>query len=63
MQIYNIGDIVETKKPHACGSNKWEITRIGVDFKLRCLQCGKVVMLDREKALKAIIKVTNGKEA
>ena len=53
---YNIGDIVRTKKPHPCGSKLWEITRVGVDFKLKCEGCGHVVMLPREKALKAITK-------
>ncbi|MGN1271119.1 MAG: DUF951 domain-containing protein [Clostridia bacterium] len=33
---YKIGDIVELKKQHPCGSKTWEITRIGVDFKLKC---------------------------
>ncbi len=54
--MYNIGDIVRTKKPHPCGSKEWEVTRIGVDFKLKCLKCGKTVILPREKALKAITK-------
>lgn len=53
---YNIGDIVKTKKQHPCGSKAWEITRIGVDFKLKCCKCGHVVMLPREKALKIIVK-------
>lgn len=53
---YNIGDIVKTKKQHPCGSKAWEITRIGVDFKLKCCKCGHVVMLPREKALKVIVK-------
>ena len=53
---YNIGDVVKTKKQHPCGSQLWEITRVGVDFKLKCLGCGHVVMLQREKALKAITK-------
>ena len=52
---YNIGDVVKTKKQHPCGSQLWEITRVGVDFKLKCLGCGHVVMLQREKALKAIL--------
>ena len=56
MNEYQIGDIVETKKQHPCGSKNWEITRIGVDFKLKCLGCGHVVMLEREKALKSIKK-------
>ena len=54
---YNIGDIVRTKKTHPCGSKLWEITRVGVDFKLKCLGCGHIVVLERPKALKAINKL------
>ena len=54
---YNIGDIVRTKKQHPCGSKLWEITRVGVDFKLKCKGCGHVVTLDREKAKKIITKI------
>ena len=53
---YNVGDIVKTKKQHPCGSKLWEITRVGVDFKLKCLGCGHVVMIERPKALKIILK-------
>jgi len=53
---YNIGDIVRTKKQHPCGSKLWEITRVGVDFKLKCQGCGHVIMIPREKALKVITK-------
>lgn len=53
---YQIGDKVKTKKQHPCGSKEWEITRVGVDFKLKCLGCGHVVMLPREKALKSIVQ-------
>ena len=56
MSEYQIGDIVETKKAHPCGSKNWEITRIGVDFKMKCLGCGHVIMIEREKALKSIKK-------
>lgn len=51
---YQIGDIVTTKKKHPCGSNEWEITRIGVDFKLKCCGCNHIVVMPREKALKII---------
>ena len=54
---YQIGDIVRTKKQHPCGSKLWKITRIGVDFKLKCLGCGHVVILEREKAKKIITKI------
>lgn len=53
---YNIGDKVRTKKTHPCGSKEWEITRVGVDFKLKCLGCDHVIVLPREKALKIIVK-------
>ena len=36
---YQVGDIVRTKKVHPCGSKLWEITRVGVDFKLKCEGC------------------------
>ncbi len=53
---YEIGDIVRTKKEHPCGSKLWEITRVGVDFKLRCVGCGHLITLERQKALKMITK-------
>ena len=53
---YNIGDIIESKKKHPCGSKTWEITRVGVDFKFKCQGCEHVIMLPREKALKMIKK-------
>ena len=53
---YKIGDVVELKKQHPCGSKTWEITRIGVDFKLKCLGCNHVIVIERPKALKMIKK-------
>ena len=53
---FNVGDIVEMKKGHPCGTNKWEITRVGVDFKFKCLGCDHIIMIPREKALKMIKK-------
>ena len=52
---YKVGDKVKTKKQHPCGSRIWEITRIGVDFKLKCTGCEHIIMLPREKALKMIV--------
>lgn len=56
---FKVGDIVKTKKVHPCGSNKWEITRVGVDFKLKCLGCEHVIVMQREKALKIITKIND----
>lgn len=56
---YKLGSKVIMKKPHPCKTNLWEITRIGVDIKLKCLNCGRSIMLDRlefEKKLKKVVK-------
>ena len=44
---YEVGDIVKLKKPHPCGSQEWEILRVGADFRLKCLGCGHMVMVTR----------------
>ena len=54
---YQIGDIVRTKKQHPCGSKLWEITRVGVDFQLKCQGCDHIIVLERQKALKIITKL------
>lgn len=43
----SLGDLVEMKKPHACGTKTWAITRLGVDLKLKCTGCGHEIMMDR----------------
>ena len=53
---YKIGDIVQTKKKHPCGSKLWEIIRIGIEFKMKCNGCGHIITLPREKAIKMISK-------
>ena len=44
---FGLGDVVLMKKPHACGANEWTIIRVGADVKIKCAQCGRIVMLDR----------------
>ena len=50
---FSIGDIVVMKKGHPCGGNKWEVLRIGADFRIKCLNCGHCLMLPRVKFEKA----------
>ena len=45
--VYEVGDIVKLKKPHPCGSQEWEILRVGADFRLKCMGCGHMVMVTR----------------
>lgn len=54
---YYIGDIVELKKLHPCGSKQWEVTRTGADFRIKCLGCQHQVMLPRPKFEKSVKKV------
>lgn len=55
---YKLEDHVIMKKGHPCGTNEWIITRLGVDIKLKCVGCGREIMMDRlefERKLKKII--------
>ena len=55
---YKLNDTVVMKKPHACQTNEWIITRMGVDIKIKCIKCNREIMMDRlefEKKLKKII--------
>ncbi len=58
-----IGDIVKMKKPHPCGSHEWEIQRVGIDFRMKCLGCGHQVMLPRVQAEKNIRGIKRADEA
>ena len=56
---YKLGSIVTMKKDHPCGTNEWEITRVGADIKIKCIKCGRAIMIPRidfNKKLKKIIK-------
>ena len=54
-----VGDIVRLKKPHPCGGYEWEILRVGLDFRIRCLTCQRYLLLPRQdfqKRVKALVK-------
>lgn len=51
------GDIVVTRKSHPCGNNRWEVVRTGCDVKIRCLKCGRTVMLDLQAFEKAVKRI------
>ena len=56
---FALGNIVEMKKGHPCGANEWEIIRLGADIKIKCVNCGRVVMISRidfNKKVKKILK-------
>ena len=52
-----VGDVLELKKEHPCGSARWQVLRVGMDFRLRCTGCGHELMLPRSKAEKSVKKI------
>ena len=52
-----VGDKVTFKKQHPCGCNVFSVTRIGMDFKLKCTGCGHEIMTPRVKIEKFIKNV------
>lgn len=59
---YSLGDIVVMKKNHPCGTNKFEIVRVGADIKIRCVNCSRVIMLSRVDFNKSVRKVIGNNE-
>lgn len=57
-----VGDTLELKKTHPCGSREWLVLRAGMDFKLRCGGCGHELMLPRVKVEKSVKKLHRPEE-
>ncbi len=49
--------ILQLRKKHPCGSDLWRVLEVGIDVKIECLGCGRVVVLDREEINKKIKRV------
>ena len=56
-KTYTIGTKVIMKKQHPCGTNLWEVVRLGADIKIKCINCGRTVMIPREEFNKRIKKI------
>ncbi|SFL74473.1 hypothetical protein SAMN04487943_103391 [Gracilibacillus orientalis] len=46
---FQLNDVVEMKKSHPCGVNRWKIIRMGMDIRIKCEGCGHRVMLPRKQ--------------
>ncbi len=55
--LLRLGDLVQMKKKHPCGCDRWTVTRVGADIKIRCQGCGRVVMLERPEFEKRVRKI------
>ena len=63
MITINEGDVLTLKKTHPCGSDRFEVVRAGADVRLKCLGCGRLLLLSRrnvEKGLRGISSADNG---
>ena len=49
---FELGDIIQMKKQHPCGEHNFEVIRVGADIKIKCIGCGRIVMIPRSKFVK-----------
>lgn len=57
--VYEVGDILEFKKNHPCGSKNWKVIKTGVMYKLECEGCKRVILIDRIDLPKRVKKKIN----
>ena len=56
-KTFNLNDVVEMKKQHPCGTNRWKIVRMGMDIRIKCLNCNRSVLIPRKEFTKKLKKV------
>lgn len=61
---YGLFDVVEMKKAHPCSNRckEFQIVRVGADIKIRCLGCGNLIMMDRDRFNHSMKKVLSSSE-
>ena len=57
IESFELGDVVEMKKQHPCGSSRFEVIRLGADIKIKCTGCSRIIMLPRSKFQKDAKKI------
>ena len=64
MQIikFQVGDVIELKKPHPCGNKLFKVMRVGSEMRIVCLECSRDMNIDRVKLEKATKKVLTSDE-
>ncbi|OCA81199.1 DUF951 domain-containing protein [Pradoshia sp. D12] len=60
---FGLNDVVEMKKPHPCGINRWKIIRLGMDVRIKCEGCDHSVMLPRKDFVRKMKKILQKHEA
>ncbi len=54
---FELHDVVEMKKPHPCGENRWKVIRLGMDIRIKCLGCGHSVLIPRKEFTRKTKKI------
>lgn len=57
-----LGDLVQMRKTHPCGSDRWTVIRVGADIKIKCEKCARIVMMDRADFIKRMKKLIERKQ-
>jgi len=55
---FQLGDILRLRKPHPCGGYEWQVVRLGADIGIRCLICGRRVLIPRQRLAKQVKSIT-----
>ncbi len=54
---FQLNDVVEMKKAHPCGTNRWKVIRLGMDIRIKCEGCGHSVMIPRKEFTRKVKKI------
>ena len=60
---FQVGQRVQMRKPHPCGSDEWLIYRVGADMGIRCIGCNRRVMLSRAQFNKRLKRLLDGERS
>lgn len=60
---FGLNDVVEMKKQHPCGTNKWQIIRMGMDVRIKCLGCERSVLIPRREFTKKLKRILEKAES
>ena len=61
-----LGDVVRLKKVHPCGGYEWQVVRLGADIGIKCLKCGRHILLKRsvlERRVKEIVTTGDNRDS
>ncbi len=53
-----VDDIVRLRKKHPCGGDEWQVVKLGVDIRIKCLKCQRLILLERstlERRIKTLV--------